>query len=345
MILPRFDVLVPGTPAEACRMLEQYAAKGVRILAGGTDLLVDLRKPIIPPHVPCCDGCAVHPGGRIRTTIDCSSWSAVASPANAGGSLRAWPQDEGQAPPKYLVSLHRLHDLHGIRLLADGSLRIGALTTISEIARSAEVRRYWTALADGADSLGSPLVRNRGTLGGNIANARPAADMAAATIALGGTLTLQGTEGERFLPAQTFPTGPGLTVIQPDEILTFITYPPPRACSGSVYYKLANRKALEIATVGVSVWMSLEAPAGPIVDARVALGAVAPTPILSESARQILLGKVPSEPDFRAAARAAREQARPIDNHRGSARYRLQMVELLTMRLLKSAFRRAGGPE
>jgi CO/xanthine dehydrogenase FAD-binding subunit len=345
MILPRFDVLVPDTPADACRMLEECAAKGVRILAGGTDLLVDLKKPIIPQHVPRCGGCAEHPRGRIRTTIDCSSWSAAASLANAGGSLRAWSQDEGRASPKCLVSLHRLHELRGIRLLADGSLRIGALTTITEIARSAEVRRFWTALAEGADNLGSPLVRNRATLGGNIANARPAADMAAATIALGGILTLQGRGGKRFLPAEIFPTSPGFSVIQPDEILTFITYPPPRACSGSVYYKLANRKALEIATVGASVWLSLEAPGGPILDARVALGAVAPTPVLSESARQILLGKVPGEPDFQAAARAAREHARPIDDHRGSAWYRLQMVELLTLRLLKIAFRRAGGAE
>jgi len=342
MILPRFDVLVPETVQQACAMLAEHADDGVRLLAGGTDLLVDLRSPIIPQHVPRCDGCPTHPGGAVRSTIDCTMWASDPLMA-AGGSLRATFKDEKGKSPAYLVSMHKLDALKGVRKLQDGSLRVGALTTITEIEHSPEIRRGWTALAEGTDSLGSPLVRNRGTLGGNIANARPAADTAVPTIALGGRLTLQGTSGVRTIPAEDFPCGPGVTVIKPDEILTAVNYPPPPAHSGSAYYKLTNRKALEISTVGVAVWLALEEPGGPVADVRVTLGAVGPTPILAESVKETLRGKVPDEATLGQAARAAVEDARPIDDHRGSAWYRVQMVEILTRRLLQVALKQAEG--
>jgi CO/xanthine dehydrogenase FAD-binding subunit len=259
------------------------------------------------------------------------------------GSLRAALEEPRHASPAFLVSLHKLNELKGVESLTDGGLRIGALTTISEIERSPVVRGDWTALAEGADNLGSPLVRNRGTLGGNIANARPAADMAVPTIALDAMLTLRGPSGTRTVSAKDFPCGPGLSVIEPAEILTDIRYPPPSPCSGSTYYKLATRKALDISTVGVAVWLALEEPAGPVADVRVALGAVGPTPILAESAKNALIGKIPDEKALQKAARAARGDARPIDDHRGSGWYRAQMVELLTFRLLKTALERARG--
>ncbi|OGC93699.1 MAG: hypothetical protein A2W25_06260 [candidate division Zixibacteria bacterium RBG_16_53_22] len=340
MILPRFDVLVPESLEEALEMLGEHADKGVRILAGGTDLLVDLRRPIIPVHVPRCDGCAKHPGGMVYSTIDCELWLSEPT-AHAGGSLRNALQDSRRISPQYLISLHLLRELKGIKRLDNGSLYIGATTTIREIAHSEKVRRCWTALAEGADNLGSPLVRNRGTLGGNIANARPAADMFVPTIGLNGILKLQSLGGERLLPARDFASGPGLTVIEPLEILTAVIYPAPLSYSGSSYYKLANRKALEISTVGVSVSLTLEAPDGPITDVRVALGAVGPTPILAESAKGILLGETPDEPLFKKAAQAIRKDARPIDDHRGSAWYRSNMVQLLSERLLKIAYIRA----
>ena len=219
-------------------------------------------------------------------------------------------------------------------------MKIGALTTITDIERSLEIREHWTALYDGAAGLGSPLVRNRGTIGGNIANARPAADTAVPTIALGGELTLQGPSGERKVPAKDFHRGPGLSVIKPDEILTEVRFPQPLPCSGSAYYKLANRKALEISTVGVAVWLALEEPGGAVKDVRVALGAVGPTPILAESVKDVLVGKVADEQILKKAAEAVAGDARPIDDHRGAAWYRVQMVELLTFRLLSDVLKR-----
>ncbi len=341
MILPRFDVLVPRTVAEACDMLVDHAEEGVRLLAGGTDLLVDLRRPIIPQHVPRCDGCPTHPEGNILSTIPCGPPDSDPLMASEG-SIRRTLGDPQALSPAYLVSLHQLGELKRVEKRKDGGLRIGALTTMREIERSPLIRDGWTALAEGADSLGSPLVRNRGTLGGNIANARPAADTAVPTTALGGTLTLQGPSQARTVAAEDFPRGPGLSVIKPDEILTAVDFPPPLPNSGSAYYKLANRKALEISTVGVAVWLALAEPGGPVADVRGGLGAGGPTPILSESVRDVLIGNVPDEKTLLKAARAVAGDARPIDDHRGSAWYRVRMVELLTLRLFKLVLKRLG---
>lgn len=342
MILPRFDVLVPETVDEACAMLAENAERGARLLAGGTDLLVDLRRPIIPQHVPRCDGCATHPKGGIVSTLECDSSGDDRLMASSG-PLRATLEDPRQASPAVLVSLHKLEQLRGIESRPDGGLRIGALTTITDIERSSEIRNGWTALSEGADNLGSPLVRNRGTIGGNIANARPAADMSIPTIALQGRLTLQSSRGSRTIPAENFATGPGASVIEPDEILTDIEFPPSVAHSGSAYYKLANRKALEISTVGVAVWLALEEPDGKVAEVRVALGAVGPTPILARSVQDSLVGKIPNDTTIVKAARNVAAEARPIDDHRGSAWYRVQMVELLTRRLLRAVLARTRG--
>ena len=342
MILPRFDILVPETVEEACAMLAEHADRGVRLLAGGTDILVDLRRPIVPQHVPRCDGCATHSKGGILTTIECAPTDQDALMADSGPA-RTTLADPRKGSPAFLVSLHKVKQLRGIEALADGSLRVGALTTITDLERSIELRDGWTALAEGADSLGSPLVRNRGTIGGNIANARPAADTSIPTIALNGQRTLQGPSGSRTVPSESFATGPGTSVIKPDEILTEINLPSPLPHSASAYYKLANRKALEISTVGVAVWLALEEPEGPIADIRVALGAVGPTPILAESVEDALVGKIPDEQAILKGAQAAASDCRPIDDHRGTAWYRVRMVELLTRRLLNTCVERARG--
>lgn len=321
-------------------MLRQYGARGVRILAGGTDVLVDLQRPIIVEHVPRCDGCGLHPCGTTYAASDCSLWSSEPL-ADDRGSLRTSLTRSRQIAPRYLVSLHKLKDLNGIIRVEDGSLRLGALTTVANIERSAVVREGWSALAEGAASLGSPLVRNRATVGGNIANARPAADMAVPTLALGGRLKIQGPDRRRIIPIAEFATGPGRTVLEPDEVLTFMDYPAPAPHSASAYYKLANRKALEISMVGVAVWMMLDGPRGAVADVRVAMGAVGPTTVLCRSAADVLTGKVPDDVLFRKAARAAAGDVAPIDDHRGSAWYRLQMAELIAERMLRLTHQRA----
>ncbi|UCC78975.1 MAG: xanthine dehydrogenase family protein subunit M [Candidatus Zixiibacteriota bacterium] len=342
MILPEFDVLVPNTVAEACGMLSKYADKGVRILAGGTDLLVDLRRPIVPSEISSCDGCATHKTGNVRSTIDCGWWESDSSPESDRALLKK-VQDSIHQYPGYLISIHRIKELRGITTNEKGSLRVGAMTTVTEIERSDIIREKWTALAEGADSLGSPLVRNRGTIGGNIANARPAADTFIPSVALDGVLVIQSEKASRKVSVDKFATAPGKTVMEEGEIITAIEYPAPPEFSGSAYYKLANRKALEICNVGVAVWIALEKPGGPVADIRVALGAVGPTPILAESVKKVLIGKKPDEEIIKKAAKAARDDARPIDDHRGSAWYRSMMVELVTDRMIRLAVKRAEG--
>lgn len=340
MRLPRFDVLVPNSIEEACEYLISHQKDGVKVLGGGTDLLVDLREQIIPQHVPRCDGCSSHPGGKVSSTIDCDFWSSEPQ-MSSGGTVRAFATKTNKPAPKFLVSLHKIKTLKGIEHLDDGRLQIGAFTTIREIERSQMVRDNWPALSHGADNLGSPLVRNRGTVGGNIVNARPAADTVIPIIALGGILTLHSASGTRTVPAVEFPTGPGASVIQPGEILTNVLLPTPLPHSGSAYYKLANRKALEISTVGVAVWLALEKKEGPIADVRITLGAVGPTPLPAASAQDYLKNKMPTDATLQKASQLAAADARPIDDHRGSASYRLEMVKILTERMLKTAIKKA----
>jgi carbon-monoxide dehydrogenase medium subunit len=252
-------------------------------------------------------------------------------------------QDSIHKYPGYLISIHKIKELRGIEVHEEGSLRVGAMTTITDIERSKIIREKWTALAEGADSLGSPLVRNRGTIGGNIANARPAADTFIPSVALGGVLVIQSDKTSRKIPVDKFALAPGRTVMEKGEIITAIEYPAPPEFSGSAYYKLANRKALEISNVGVAVWIALEKPGGTVADIRVALGAVGPTPILAKSVREVLAEKMPGDAIIKRAAKAAGNDARPIDDHRGSAWYRSTMVEIVADRMIRLAVKRAGG--
>ena len=341
MILPRFEVLVPESIKEACALLSKHNHEGARILAGGTDLLVDLRRPVVPPDIPRCSGCSKHRSGGVLSTIDCGWWEEDSSPA-ADRALLTRVQDSVHHYPEFLISIHKIKGLRGISANNEGKLHVGATTTITDIERSEIIRKRWTALAEGADSLGSPLVRNRGTIGGNIANARPAADMFIPSVALGGTLTLRSEHGTRKVPVKKFAVAPGKTVIEKGEMITGIEYPAPPEFSGSAYYKLANRKALDISAVGVGVWIALREPGGPIADVRVALGAVGPTPIVAESIKDELIGKMPDDEVIRKAGKAARNDARPIDDFRGSAWYRSMMVEILAVRLIRLALKRAG---
>jgi len=339
MILPRFNVLVPATIPEACSMLNEYAEKA-RVLAGGTDILVDIRRPVIPFEIPRCDGCAAHKAGIVQSTVSCKDWESNEF-KDSDKALLTKIQDSQKEYPQYLVSLHKISDLKGITVEDNNGLCVKAMATITEIERSTIIRDRWTALAEGADSLGSPLVRNRGTIGGNIANARPAADMLIPSVALGGVLTLQSQNGSKNIPVEEFIVAPGKTKIETGELLAEIIFPASQPNSGSAYYKLANRKALEISTVGVAVWLSLSEPNGPIADARVTLGAVGPTPVLAESAKTELVGKIPSEEAISKAAKAAASDAAPIDDHRAGALYRSDMVETITRRLLRLALKRA----
>ncbi|MBZ0265712.1 xanthine dehydrogenase family protein subunit M [bacterium] len=324
MALPKFDVLCPDSLDEACDMLESHASEGIKILAGGTDLLVNIKLPVIAP----------------RAYVLESSTSQLVSTH----SEELWKDHSGPlAPPSpaYLLSLHRLrNELERIEELPDGSLLVGALTTARTLQMSELVRLKWAALAEGADALGSPLVRARGTLGGNICNARPAADLFVPSVALGAKLGVVSIHGYEVIDASEFALAPGKTRLQSGQILVEIVYPASPPGTGSAYYKLAQRKALDISVVGAGVRLTIDSLLK-ITSVSLALGAVGPTPIVAKTVIDVLLGKKLDDSTLKLAATAAASDATPIDDHRGSALYRKQMIEVLTRKILTTAYLRA----
>jgi len=248
----------------------------------------------------------------------------------------------GSKKLELLVSLDRVADLAGVRQEDDGAFTIGATTTMAHLAGSTPVVERLSALADAAGWMGSPQVRNRATFGGNLCNARPCADTAPPAMVLGAELELQGPAGSRRVPAGEFMTGPGQTVRRGEELLRAVRFPAPAPHSGSAFFTVTNRKAVEITITSAAAWLRLEEAGGPVVEARVALGSVAPRPIRAPGAEAELVGKVPDEAVLQAAARAAVADATPIDDLRAAAVYRRWMVEAMVKRALLRALERCG---
>jgi carbon-monoxide dehydrogenase medium subunit len=287
MLLPQFDFHEPRTVEEACRLLGEMGTNA-RPLAGGTDLLVNMKKKLIAPE--------------------------------------------------NLISLDQIESLKGVNKL-DGGLNIGACMKVADIAASTEIREMFPALAEGASRLGSPLIRNLATAAGNLVSARPAADLPPSLIAYGAELIVRSSSGERTLPLEELFTGPGLTVLGPDEMVESIRLKDQPKNSGSAYIKLGIRETLEISIVNVAASLTIENDT--VKNARIVLGSVAPTPIRAPSAENALIGEEPSDALFAKVGEAAAADAKPIDDFRASATYRRDMVSTLTRKALSLALDRA----
>jgi len=258
----------------------------------------------------------------------------------AGGTDLLRNLKHGQVKPHLVVSLARVPELDGIREV-HGGLEIGALTTMSALAGDERVKALYPCLAEAAAQVGSPQVRNRATIGGNLCNASPCADTAGPVHVFNATALIKNAAGERRVPVAEFMTGPGQTVLAAGEVLVSLTLPRPAARTGSSFISLGHRKALEITVVSATARLTLRASSDEIEEVRVCLGSVAPTPMLSHSVEQSLLGRTPLAADIAAAARAAAAEASPIDDLRAGADYRRAMVEVLVSRVLNSAGERA----
>ncbi len=241
--------------------------------------------------------------------------------------------------PSHVVSLSGIADLKELDS-GNGTVKIGACITASEIAQSETILKSFSALSKGAGSLGSPLIRNLATIAGNLVSARPAADFPPALLAYDGQVVLMKSTGERIVPLSDFFKGPGQTVMEPDELLTQIILQKPPAGSGAGFIKLGVRKTLEISLTNAAAYLALDQD-GSIKTARVFLGSVAPTPLRSPSAEKILTGEKPDEALFEKAGEAAAGDSKPIDDFRASAEYKKAMVAVLTKRALNMAFKEA----
>lgn len=258
----------------------------------------------------------------------------------AGGTDLLTQMKEGGRRASLVVSLRRIPGLRGISSTAAAGLRIGAGTLLADIASDEAVRRRYQALSEGAGIVGSIQTRNMGTIGGNVCNAAPSADTAPALLIFDAVALIAGAGGARRVPLSEFFTGPGMTALQPGELVTAFELPPVPERSGSVYQRHTPRKAMDIAVVGVACRLDLDA-AGAIAGAGIALGAVAPTPIRCPEAEALLRGERPSEALFERAAEAARDASRPISDVRGSAEFRRELVRVMTKRCLATAAARA----
>lgn len=262
----------------------------------------------------------------------------------AGGTDVIVQLREGRRSCDLLIDLKHVPELTSITVGPSGALEIGAAVALAEIYEHPVVRRDFPALVDAASIIGGIAIQSRATLGGNLCNASPAADSSPALMALGATLRIAGPAGERTLPVADFFVGPGQNALQPGEILVSVRIPPLPPRSAAFYHRFIPRNEMDIAVASSGVCLALD-DAGRIADARVALGAVAPTPILVPAARDALLGREPGAEAFAAAGEAARAAARPIDDMRGSVAQRRHLAGVLTVRALENALRRIRGAQ
>lgn len=253
----------------------------------------------------------------------------------AGGTDLLGQMKRKEALPKYLINIRGISDQDYIIHDGQEGLRIGAQATILSIETSSLVQGKFGILAQAASELGTVQVRNRATIGGNLCNAAPSAEMAPPLIALGARVKIRAASGERIVPIEDFFTGPGQTLLKAGEVVAEIQVPdlPPR--SGGVYIKHCIRRAQDLAIVGVGVITTMDKDV--LSDVKIALGAVAPTPIRAKKAEEILKGKKPEDALLEKAGLTASDEASPIDDVRGSAEYRRKMIKVLVRRAIKQA--------
>lgn len=257
----------------------------------------------------------------------------------AGGTDLIVQIERGRIAPRHVIGLGRVPGLAGIEL--NGRITLGARVTHRAIEQTAELAGSLRCLVEGAEVIGGHQVRNVATVGGNLVNASPAADLVPCLVALDAAVTLLGSGGERELPVERFLLGPNRTARRPDELVTRVTLdtPPPRAATA--FLKAGRRRAMEISVVCVAARLVLDASLERCLEARVVLGAVAPTAVRAHAAERLLEGQPVGGEAFRRAAAAAQEACRPIDDVRASATFRQHLVGVLVRRALDRCVERA----
>jgi carbon-monoxide dehydrogenase medium subunit len=289
--LKEIGYAAPTTLAEAGALL---SLKGVRALAGGTDIIVQVR--------------------------------------------------ENRRDADILVDLKNVPELNTLSLDAREGLVLGAAVPCCRIAEHPDIRRTYPGLVDAVSLIGGVQIQSRASVGGNLCNASPAADSIPALIALNASAVIIAANGMRdMVPVEKFCTAPGRTILGQGELLLHLHVPVPAPNSGSAYLRFIPRNEMDIAVVGVGVALALNASRTSCVSARIALGAVGPTPLLVPEAGAALAGSALAGSDIERAAALAQGAAKPISDMRGSADYRRHLVGVLVKRALRIAIERAKG--
>jgi len=282
-----FDYATPASVGEAVGLLAAHP--DARLLAGGTDLLVQLR------------------AGRKETDL--------------------------------VVDVKRIPELNTIHYDPASGLTIGAAVPCYRIYRDKVVARTYPSLAEVASLIGGTQIQGRASIGGNLCNAAPSADSVPLLIALAATCRIAGSGGTREIAVEDFCTGPGRTVLEHGEFLISLHLPAPLAHSGARYLRFIPRNEMDIAVAGAGVEVVLEN--GKFRSVRIALAAVAPTPLFLREAGEALAGSPVNDASIARAAEIARKTARPITDMRGTADYRSHLCAVLTRRAIETAVQRA----
>ena len=241
------------------------------------------------------------------------------------------------------VDIKHIPDLIGIDYQAGQGLTLGAATPLYEVYNHPDVKAHYPALVEASHVIGGTAIQGRASLGGNLANSSPAADGIPAMIALGGTAHIAGPNGRRDVPIAEFCTAPGRNVLETGEFIVSLSFPDPAANSGSAWERFIPRNEMDIAVTNAGVYLALDGDT--VADARVAIGAVAPTPLLVPAAAEALIGNPLTDETIEAAAEAARQAANPITDMRGTADQRRHLAGVLVKRVLNKAAARARGDE
>ena len=282
----RFDLALPSSLEDCLKILAERGPQA-KLLAGGTDLLPQMKNGVLKPAL----------------VVDLSGIARVRQVQNGN------------------------------------DLRIGAAVTARELEVSPALRGPYMSIAESGALVGSLQVRNLATVGGNLCNAAPSADMAPPLVALEAEAVIAGPYGERRVPIADFFTGVRKTVLAPNELLVELIVPPPGPHSGGQYLRHTPRRELDIAVVGVASQLTLAN--GRCAKARIALASVAPTPVRALAAERALEGQSITPRLIEQAATLAIEAAKPINDQRGSVEFRKHLVRILTRRTLMTALQRA----
>jgi carbon-monoxide dehydrogenase medium subunit len=259
----------------------------------------------------------------------------------AGGTDLLVRMRTGFIEPDLVVDIKKIPSTRSIQSAA-GGFKIGAAVTGAELAEHTKLKKAWPGVVEAANLIGSKQVQGRCTMTGNLCNASPAADSVPALVAAAAKAVIVGPKGKRTIPVEQVPVAPGRTSLKKGEIVESILLPkrPPR--SGDAYLRFIPRTEMDIAVVGVGVSVTLDAK-GVCTDARVSLGAVAPTVLLVPEAAKALIGTKMDKKALDALAAACSAACRPIDDKRGTREYRIKVAGVLARRAAQIARKRAGG--
>lgn len=237
--------------------------------------------------------------------------------------------------PEFLINIGGIRDLDYIKHDKASGLKIGALTTIGSIAKSSVIQSEFNIVAQAARKLGTPTIRNRATIAGNLCNAAPSADTAPALIVLDAKAKIIGADGEKIILIENLFTGPGETIVNTNQMLVEIQVSNLASQSRWAYLKHTRRQGADLAIAGVAVLLIMERDF--VKDIRIALGAVAPTPIRAKNAEELLRGKRLNDKIISECSQVASQESSPISDSRSSAEYRRKLVTVLVNRAIKQA--------